>query len=86
VRFLGAAVIPAVVGVLLASSGVAPVRAIGPASVKPAPAGDAKSVVAGSRPEVQRSVLGKDREKDATLGVALLLLMYQGRVRPVGLP
>jgi hypothetical protein len=86
VRFLGVAVIPAVVGVLLVSSGVAPVRAIGPASVKPAPAGDAKPVGAGLRPEVQRSVLGKDRERDAALGVALLLLMYQGRVGPVGSP
>ena len=85
-RFLGAAVIPAVVGVLLVSSGVAPVRAIGPASVNPAPAEDAKPVVAGSRPAVQRSVLDKDRERDAALGLVLLLVMYQGRVGPVGSP
>jgi hypothetical protein len=89
VRFLGAAVIPAVVGVLgvlLVSSGVTPVRAIGPASVNPAPAGDAKPVVAGSRPAVQRSVLDKDRERDAALGLVLLLVMRQGRIGPVGSP
>jgi len=86
VRFLGAAVILAVVGVLLVSTGVAPVRAIGPASVNPAPAGDAKPVVAGSRPAVQRSVLDKDHERDVALGLALLLVMYQGRVGPVGSP
>jgi hypothetical protein len=86
VRLLGVAVIPAVVGVLLVSSGVTPVRAIGPASVKPATAGDAKPVVAGLRPEVQRSVVGKDRERDAAVGVALLILMYRGRVGAVGSP
>jgi hypothetical protein len=84
-RLLGVAVIPAIVGALLASSGVAPVRTIGPANVNPAPATDAKPVVAGSRPEVQRSVLDKDRDADAVLSLILLLGAYQGR-RPVGSP
>jgi hypothetical protein len=84
-RVLGVAVIPTIVGVLLASSGVAPERTIGPANVNPAPAADAKPAVAGSRPEVQRSVLDKDRDADAVLGLMLLLGVYQGR-HPVGSP
>jgi hypothetical protein len=48
-RFPGVAVILATEGVLLVSSGVAPVGTISPA--------DAKPLAARSRPEVQRSVL-----------------------------
>jgi hypothetical protein len=84
-RLLGVAVIPAIVGVLLVSGGAAPVRAIVSASVNPAPAGDAKPVVAGSRTEIQRSVLDKDRDRDAALSFILLLGMYRGR-HPVGSP
>jgi hypothetical protein len=72
-RFLGVAVILAMVAALLVSSGVAPV---GP-TVGPAPAADAKPVVARSRPEVQRSVL-EDRDRDAALGL-LLLGIFAGR-------
>ena len=77
-RFLGVAVILAIVGVLLVSSGVAPVGTIGPANAGPAPAADAKSAVARSRPEVQRSVL-EDRDREAALGLLLLLGMFEGR-------
>ena len=77
-RFLGVAVILAIVGVLLVSSGVASVGpAIGPANAGPAPAADAKPVVARSRPEVQWSVL-EDRDR-AALGLLLLLGMLEGR-------
>jgi hypothetical protein len=72
-RFLGLAVIPAVVGVLLVSSGVVPAGTIGPAT-----AADAKPAVARSRPEVQRSIL-ENRDKDAALGLLLLLGMFEGR-------
>ena len=78
-RFLGVAVILAIVGVLLVSSGVATVGPpIGPANAGPAPAADATPVVARSRPEVQRGVR-EDRERDAALGLLLLLGMFEGR-------
>ena len=77
-RFLGVAVILAIVGVLLVSSGVAPVGpTIGQATAGPAPAADARPVVARSRPEVQPSVLG-DRDRDAAL-VLLLFGMFEDR-------
>ena len=80
-RFLDVAVILAIVGVLLVSSGVASVGpTIGSANAGPAPAADAKPVVARSRPEVQRSFLG-DRDKDAGVGLLLLLGMLEGRHR-----
>jgi hypothetical protein len=70
-RFLGVAVILAIVGVLLVSSGVAPVGpTIGQATAGPA--------VARSRPEVQRSVL-EDRDKETALGLLLLLGMFERR-------
>ena len=78
-NFLGVAVILAIVGVLLVSSGVASVgHTIGSANAGPAPAADAKPVVARSRPEVQRSVL-EDRDRDAALGLLLLFGMFEGR-------
>ena len=77
-RFPGVAVILAVVGVLLVSSGVAPVGTIGPANASPASAAGAKPLVAGSRPEVPRSVL-EDHDKRAALGVLLLIGMFEGR-------
>jgi hypothetical protein len=74
-RFLGVAVILAI---MLVSSGVAPAGpTIGPANAGPAPAAHAQPVVARSRPEVQRSVLG-DRDRDAAL-VLLLFGMFEGR-------
>jgi hypothetical protein len=74
-RFLGVAVILAI---MLVSSGVAPVGpTIGPANAGPAPAADVQRVIARSRPEVQRSVLG-DRDRDAAL-VLLLFGMFEGR-------
>ena len=70
-RLLGVAVILASVGLLLVSSGVARVvSTIGTA--------DAKPVVAPSRPEVQRSVL-EDRDRNAALGLLLLIGMFEGR-------
>ena len=72
-RFLGVAVIPAIVGVLLVSSDVVPAGTLGPAT-----AADAKPVVARSRPEVQRRIL-EDRDKDAAVGLLLLLGMFEGR-------
>jgi hypothetical protein len=78
-RLLGVAVILASVGLLLVSSGVARVvTAIGTANAGPAPVADAKSVVARSRPEVQRSVL-EDGDRDVALGVLLLIGMFEGR-------
>jgi hypothetical protein len=79
-RFPGVAVILAIVGVLLVSSGVAPVGTIGPANASPASAAGAKPLVARSRPEVQRSVL-EDRDR-AALGFLLLLGMFEGRRGP----
>jgi hypothetical protein len=74
-RFLGVVVILAI---MLVSSGVAPAGpTISPANAGPAPAADAQPVVARSRPEVQRSVLG-DRDRDAAL-VLLLFGMFEGR-------
>ena len=79
-RFLGAAVILAIVGVMLISSGVAPVGAIGPANARPAPAADAKRPIARSRPEAQRGTrVLADRDRDAVFSLVLLLGMYQGR-------
>jgi hypothetical protein len=76
-RFLGVAVILAI---MLVSSGVAPVGpAIGPANAGPAPAADVQRVVARSRPEVRRSVLGDhDHDRDAAL-VLLLFGLFEGR-------
>jgi hypothetical protein len=74
-KFLGLAVILAI---MLVSSGVAPVGpTIGPANAGPAPTADAQLVVARSRSEVQRSVLG-DRDRDAAI-VLLLFGMFEGR-------
>jgi hypothetical protein len=78
-RFLGGAVILAIVGALLASSGVAPVGlTLGPKTFGPAPAADAEPLVARSRPAVKRSVL-EDRDKDAAVGLLLLLGRFEGR-------
>ena len=74
-RFLGVAVILA--AIMLVSSGVAVGPTIGPANVGPAPAADVQRVIARSRPEVQRSVLG-DRDRDVAL-VLLLFGMFEGR-------
>ena len=77
-RFLDVAVILAIVGVLLVSSGAASVGpTIGSANADPAPAADAKPLGARSRPEVQRSVL-VDRDR-AALGLLLLLGTSEGR-------
>ena len=79
-RFPGVAVILAIVGVLLVSSGVASVGTIGPANASPAFAGAKPLVARSRRPEVQRSVL-EDRDR-AALGFLLLLGMFEGqRVR-----
>jgi hypothetical protein len=78
-RLLGVAVILGSVGLLLVSSGVARVGpTIGTANAGPAPVADAKPVVARSRPEVQRSVL-EDRDRNAALGLLLLIGMVEGR-------
>jgi len=78
-RFLGVAVILAIVGVLLVSSGVATVAPpIGPANAGPAPAADASRLLQARALKVQRSVL-EDRERDAALGLLLLLGMFEGR-------
>jgi hypothetical protein len=77
-KFPGGAVILAIVGILLASSGVTSVGTIGPAIAGPAPAADAKPVVVRSRPEVQRSIRA-DRDKDPALGLVLLLGMLENR-------
>jgi hypothetical protein len=74
------AVILAIVGVLLVSSGVAPVGTIGPANAaSPASAANAKPLAARSRPEVQMSVV-EDGDRAAALGLLLLLRgMSDGR-------
>ena len=77
-RFLGGAVISIIAGVLLASSGVIPEGAAGPATAGPAPALYAKQAVARSRPEVQRSIVA-DRDKDPALGLFLLLGALENR-------
>jgi hypothetical protein len=81
-RFLDVAVILAIVGVLLVSSGVASVGpTIDSANAGPAPAADAKpAVVARSRPEVQRSVL-EDRDTTA-LGPSSCSGCFEGRRGP----
>ena len=76
-KFPGVAVILAIVGVLLASSGVDSVGTIGPATAGPTPAADEKPVVVRSRPEVQRRVI-EERDRDAAL-VLLLFRMFEGR-------
>jgi len=77
---LGTAVILAIVGVMLISSGEAPVGAIGPANARPAPTADAKPPIARSRPEVQRGTrVLADRDRDAVFSLVLLLGMYEGR-------
>ena len=79
-RFLGAAAILAIVGVMLIPSGVAPAGAIGPANARPVPAADAKPPIARSRPEVQRGTrVLADRDRDAVFSLVLLLEMYEGR-------
>jgi hypothetical protein len=80
-RLLSVAVILAVVGLPLVSSGVARVGpTIGPANAGPAPVADAKPLVARSRLEVQRSLLeDRDRDKDAAVGLLLLIGMFEGR-------
>lgn len=77
-KFPGVAVTLALVGVLLLPSSVVPAGTTGSATAGPAPAADAKPVVARSRPEVQRSILA-DRDKDAAVGLLLLLGMFDGR-------
>jgi hypothetical protein len=77
-RFPRVAVILAIVGVLLASPGVAPMGTISPANASPASAAGAKPLAARSRPEVQRTVL-EDRDRAAALGLLLLLGMFEGR-------
>jgi|RhiMetStandDraft_4_1073278.scaffolds.fasta_scaffold08470_4 hypothetical protein len=66
-RFYGAVVILTIAGVMLVSDGVAPVG--------PEPAG------ASLRPEVQRRVIEviEDRDRDAALGLLLILGMSEGR-------
>ncbi len=72
-RLLGVVVTLAIVGVLLASPGVARVDpAIDLTNT------DDKPVVARSRLEVQRSVL-EDRDKDAAVGLLLMIGMFEGR-------
>jgi hypothetical protein len=75
-KFLGAAVILAIVSVLLVSSGVTPVgHDLGPANAGPAPpAADAKPVVSRSDSEVQRSAEENPAKRDA-FGLLLLLQM-----------
>jgi hypothetical protein len=78
-RLLGVVVILAIVGVLLVSPGVARVDpTIGLANPGPAPVADDKPVAARSRLEVQRGVL-EDRDKDAAVGLLLLIGMFEGR-------
>jgi len=75
-RFLGVAVILAIVSVLLVSSGVTLVgRDIGLENAGPAPPPDAKPVLSGSGPEVQRSV-EENRDKRDAFGLLLLLRMF----------
>jgi hypothetical protein len=71
-RFPGVAVILAIVGVLLVSSGAVPAGTTGPATAGPAPAADAKPVVARSR-------ILADRDKEPALGLVLLLGMLQNQ-------
>jgi hypothetical protein len=80
-RSLSLAVISAIVGALFISSGAAPVgQTINPEPARPAPAVHAKPVAARSRPEVRWSSRDlEDRDRDAALGVLLLLEMYKGR-------
>lgn len=77
-RFPGVAVILAILGVLLISSGVAPVAPIDPANDRPSPTMDAESVV-GRSPEVRQSAGVQDRDRDAVLSLLLLLGMYGSR-------
>jgi hypothetical protein len=72
-RLLGVVVTLAIVGVLLASPGVARVDP----SIDLANTDD-KPVAARSRLEVQRSVL-EDRDKDAAVGLLLMIGMFEGR-------
>ena len=72
-RFLGVAVILAIVSVLLVSSDVAPVGyAFDPANAGPRT--DTKPGVSRSGPEVQRSVQ-ENRDKRAAFGLLFLLRM-----------
>ena len=76
----GVAVIIAIVGVLLVSSGGAPVGTIGSANASPASAAGAKPPAARGRVEVQGSALD-DRDR-AALGLLVLLGMFEGRRGP----
>jgi len=79
-RFLSRAMIVAIVGVLLVSSGVPVGPAIYPANAGPAPAAQAEPIVTRSRREVRlNSRDPEDRDRDAALGLLLLLGMYKGR-------
>jgi hypothetical protein len=74
-RFLGVAVILAIVSVLLVSSDPAPVgHALDPANAGPVLPAAAGPVVSGSGAEVQRSV-EENRDKRDALGILLLLQM-----------
>jgi hypothetical protein len=74
-KFLGVAVILAIVSVLLVSSGVTPVaHDLGPANAGPAPPADAKPVVSRSNSDVQRSAEENPGKRDA-FGLLLLLQM-----------
>ena len=78
-RLLSLAMIPAIIGVLLVSAGVAPVDPrIGAANQGPAPG--ARPAGAHPRLEVQRTLpIQEDRDRDAALGLFLLLNMHGGR-------
>ena len=80
-KFLSRAVILAIVGVLLVSSGVASCGpAIYPANAGPAPAAQAEPGVTRSRPAVRLNLRDpEDRDRDAALGLLLLLGMHNGR-------
>jgi hypothetical protein len=74
-RFLGVAVILAILSALLVSSDVAPVGyAFDPANAGPASRTDTKPGVSRSGPEVQRSVQ-ENRDKRAAFGFLFLLRM-----------
>jgi len=73
-RLLGVAVLLAIVTLPLVSSGAARVRP----PIDPVAVTDAKPVLARSRPEVQRSVI-EERDRDAALGLLLVIGMVEGR-------
>jgi hypothetical protein len=78
-RFIGVVVMLAVVGPLLVSSGAARVRPpIDSAVIDSVAVTDAEPVVARSRLEVQPSVI-EERDRDAALGLLLVIGMFEGR-------